>query len=413
MFIVMTKEQEAVLQDLLAKRANLSEEDKATLTDLLEATRKMAETTNTELSKGLATKEELEAIRADIHKIEDLLGEEGGKREPQQTEFEKSCRAMFDAIKKGDRKGQEFAEVSVRAASVMDYATQYTNAPDGTAIAIDRRVHAAPEGDDAVVARLNRGASSAKVARYLELDTEEGGAAITAEGQLKPLYSVTYKDGEATGKKIAVRIKVTEEFEEFTDFLNDVLMRARRNLVRAISNEVVNGEGGASHLTGITTAAPGYTLTALNGEVAAPNIIDAILAIATQIRSLHFSPNVAFVNPLDYSKIQFEKDSTGRPLGAESIARLGDIALVKSDSIAQGHVLVMDDRYWKLFVSDIIVKEGYGVQKVGAEYYSDLELNMRTLIFEAKNVLSFIPSTEAGSVCYEAVATVLSAIKKP
>lgn len=206
---------------------------------------------------------------------------------------------------------------------------------------------------------------------------------------------------------------MTEEFEDFTDFLNDVLMRARRNLVRAISNEVVNGAGGASHLTGITTAAPAYTLTALNGEVAAPNIIDAILAIATQIRSLHFSPNVAFVNPLDYSKIQFEKDSTGRPLGAESIARLGDIALVKSDSIAQGHVLVMDDRYWKLFVSDIIVKEGYGVQKVGNEYYSDLELNMRTLIFEAKNILSFIPSTEAGSVCYEAVATVLSAIKKP
>lgn len=408
----MTKEQEAVLQELLAKRANLSEEDKATLTDLLEATRKMAEVTNAKLSEGMATKDDLEAIRVDIHKIEDLLGEEGGKREPQQTEFEKSCRALFDAIKKGDRKGQEFVEVSVRAASVMDYATQYTNAPDGTAIAIDRRVHAAPEGDDAVVARLNRGASSAKVARYLELDTEEGGAAITAEGQLKPLYSVTYKDGEATGKKIAVRIKVTEEFEDFTEFYNDLLMRARRELVRTIADEVVNGAGGASHLTGITTAAPAYTLTALNGQVPVPNIIDAILAMATQIRSLHFSPNVAFVNPLDYSKIQFEKDTTGRPLGAESIARLGDITLVKSDSIAVGDALVMDDRYWKLFVSDIIVKEGYGVQKVGAEYYSDLELNMRTLIFEAKNILSFIPSTEAGSVCYETIATVLSAIEK-
>lgn len=410
----MTKEeQEAVLQELLAKRANLSDEDKATLADLLEATRKMAETTNAELSKGMATKEDLEAIRADIHKIEDLLGEEGGKREPKQTDFEKSCRALFDAIKKGDRKGPEFVEVSVRAATVMDYATQYTNAPDGTAISIDRRVHAAPEGNDAVVSRLNRGASSAKVARFLELDSEEGGAAITAEGQLKPLYSVTYKDGEATGKKIAVRIKVTEEFEDFTEFYNDLLMRARREIVRTIADEVVNGAGGASHLTGITTAAPAYTLSALNGEVPVPNIIDAILAMATQIRSLHFSPNVAFVNPLDYSKIQFEKDSTGRPLGAESVARLGDIELVKSDSIAQGYALVMDDRYWKLFVSDIIVKEGYGVQKVGAEYYSDLELNMRTLIFEAKNVLSFIPSTEAGSVCYEAVATVLSAIEKP
>ncbi len=414
MFFVMTKEQEAVLQDLLAKRANLSEEDKATLTDLLDATRKMAEITNADIKKGLATTEDLEAIRTDIHKIEDMLKENGeGNRTPEPTDFEKSCRAMFDAIKKGDRKGIEFEETSVRAATVMDYATQYTNAPDGTAISIDRRVHAAPEGSDTVVGRLNRGTSSAKVARYLELDGEEGGAAITAEGALKPLYSTEYKEAEATGKKIAVRVKVTEEFEDFTEFFNDLIMRAKRNLNTTLADEVVNGAGGASHLTGITTAAPAYTLTALNAQVSVPNLIDAILAMATQIRSLHFSPNVAFVNPLDYSKIQFEKDSLGRPLGAESIARLGDITLLKSDSIAQGYALVMDDRYWKLFVSDVIAREGYGVQKVGAEYVSDLEVNMRTLIFEVKNVLSYIPSTEAGSVCYEALATVQSAIEKP
>lgn len=205
---------------------------------------------------------------------------------------------------------------------------------------------------------------------------------------------------------------MTEEFEDFTEFYNDLLMRARRELVKTIAEEVVNGEGGASHLKGITKNAPSYTITALNGAVASPNIVDAILAMATQIRSLHFSPNVAFVNPLDYSKIQFEKDGGGRPIGAENIARLGGIQLVESDTIAQGNALVMDDRYWKLFVSDIVVKEGYGVQKVGEEYLSDLELNMRTLIFEAKNVLSFIPSTEAGSIVYESLATVLAAIKK-
>ena len=410
----MTKEQEAILNELLSKRGDLSEEDKSTLTDLLEATRKMVELNENEKIKSLATKEEIESMRSTIHTIEDLLKDNrknvnGNENE---TELKKSCRALFDAIQKGDRKDKEFIEVSVRAASVMNYATQYTNAPDGTAISIERRVHSAPMGSDAIVGRLNRGASNARVAKYLELATEEGGAAVTAEGALKPLYSVTYKEGEATGKKIAVRIKVTEEFEDFTEFYNDLIMRARRELVKTIAEEVVNGEGGASHLKGITATAPAYTITALNGAVANPNIVDAILAMATQIRSLHFSPNVAFVNPLDYSKIQFEKDGSGRPVGAENIARLGGIQLVESDTIAQGNALVMDDRYWKLFVSDIVVKEGYGVQKVGEEYLSDLELNMRTLIFEAKNVLSFIPSTESGSIVYESLATVLAAIKK-
>ena len=410
----MTKEQEAILNELLSKRGNLSEEDKSTLTDLLEATRKMAELNENEKIKSLATKEEIESLRSTIHTIEDLLknNSKDNKRNEDETDFKKSCRALFEAIQKGDRKDKEFIEVSVRAASVMDYATQYTNAPDGTAISIDRRVHSAPDSSDAIVGRLNRGASNARVAKYLELNTEEGGAAVTAEGALKPLYSVTYKEGEATGKKIAVRIKVTEEFEDFTEFYNDLLMRARRELVKTIAEEVVNGEGGASHLKGITSTAPSYTITALNGTVASPNIVDAILAMATQIRSLHFSPNVAFVNPLDYSKIQFEKDGGGRPIGAENIARLGGIQLVESDTIKQGNALVMDDRYWKLFVSDIVVKEGYGVQKVGNDYLSDLELNMRTLIFEAKNVLSFIPSTEAGSIVYESLATVLAAINK-
>lgn len=410
----MTKEQEAILNELLSKRGNLSDEDKSTLTDLLEATRKMAELNENDKIKSLATKEETESMRSSIHAIEDLLkdnrkddnGNEG------ETDFKKSCRALFDAIQKGDRKDKEFTEVSVRAASVMKYTDQFSDAESGTAISIDRRIHSAPTGSDAIVGRLNRGASNARVARYLALSDEEGGAAVTDEGALKPLYSVAYEEGEAIGKKIAVRIKVTEEFEDFTEFYNDLIMRARRGLVRAIAEEVVNGEGGASHLWGITRRAPSYTLASLNGAVASPNIVDAILAMATQIRALHFSPNVAFVNPLDYSKIQLEKDGIGRPIGAENIARLGGIQLVESDTIAPGHALVMDDRYWKLFVSDIDVKEGYGVQKVGEEYFSDLELNMRTLIFEAKNVLSFIPDTEAGSIVYESLATVLAVIEK-
>ena len=98
----MTKEQEAILNELLSKRGNLSEEDKSTLTDLLEATRKMAELHENEKTKSLATKEEIESMRSTIHTIEDLLKDnrKNVNGNEDETELKKSCRALFDAIQK-------------------------------------------------------------------------------------------------------------------------------------------------------------------------------------------------------------------------------------------------------------------------------------------------------------------------
>ena len=113
--------------------------------------------------------------------------------------------------------------------------------------------------------------------------------------------------------------------------------------------------------------------------------------------------------------MKFAKDTSGRSIFADEIARLGEIELipVSSNTLPQDKVLVMDDRYWNLFINSVSVKDGYGVQAItkGASttYVSDLEVNQRTLVFETY-VKSYIPGAEVGSTCWGSVAAIKTAI---
>ena len=99
-------------------------------------------------------------------------------------------------------------------------------------------------------------------------------------------------------------------------------------------------------------------------------------------------------------------------MATEDMARLAGITVipVDSNSIAAGKALVMEDAYWNLFVNEVKVKEGYGVTKIGTDYVSDLDANLRTVVFETY-VKSYCAAPELGSVVYDTIATVQTAIK--
>lgn len=328
--------------------------------------------------------------------------------------LEKSLRKMHESILSGNspQKG-EFEATSLRAATVMTLADVVSVAPDFVSTTVDKKIHAAPSPRLGVVARLNKGQTRTQATKYTYLAGSEGNAAVTEEGALKPLYSTSYNNAEAVIKKIPVRIKVSDEFLEFTEFFNDLKTRAQREIFRALEKEVVAGEGGADHLLGIIEVAPAFNVPALANTVSAPDISDAIFAQMTQIEMLGFDANVCFINSLDYAKLQLIKDSTNRPMTAEVMAKINQLTfvIVGSDIIPAGDTLVMDDRYWQLFVNEIKTKEGYGVQKVGTEYYSDIDLNLRTIIFELY-AKSYCPAVELGAICYDSIATIQEAIAK-
>ena len=401
------------LEDFLATRKDATPEDLESIRGLYNVLK--SEFTQVDL-EPYAKRADFDELKVALTKLEDAMPERQAPKSIFGDEkLEAGLRSMFNAIKEGDRKGVELEKVSTRAAAVMTLADAIANAPDFVKTTVDKTVHSTPEPRLAIVNRLNRGVSRTAVTRYTMLANSEGNAAVTEEGALKPLYSTVYDSAEATVKKVAVRIKVSEEFESFTEFYRDLIMRAQRQLAIVTENEVVNGAGGVGHLTGITSVAPAFNVPALAGTVASPDLVDVILAAMTQIQSLGFTPRVAFVNFLDYAALKFLKEATtNRPMSAENLARLEGITIVPVDanSIAKGKVLVMDDMYWQLFVNELIVREGYGVSKVGTEYLSDLDVNVRTIIFELF-VKSYCPAPELASMVYDDIATIKTAIAKP
>lgn len=401
------------IEEYLETRKDATPEDKEGIRGLYNLLKENVTPTKEEVAEYKKRFEDFDKLSASLKDLEDKVNKRDEKEANKPTAFELQMRSLFDKIKAGDRLGKEFEDVNVRAASVMTYAGAYTQAPQMTSIEYDKRIHEAPEDKLGIVTRLNRGAMRSFVTRYVSLAGTEGNAAITAEGGIKPLFSSSYSNAEAVAKKIAVRIKVSEEFEDFTEFYNDLMMRMKRNLTQRLEAEVANGAGGSDHLAGITANSSAFTITTYNGTVVEPTIVDVILAISAQMRALNFSPNVVFLNYQDYASLMFEKDTTGRPISAEDKARISDLTIIplNTTSIAVGSVLVMDDRYWQLFVNNVTLKEGYGVQKVGAEYLSDLDVNMRTIIAETF-VKSFCPATEIGSSVYGNIATIKAAIAK-
>ena len=399
------------LEEFLASRKDATPEDLASIRGLYDVLK--GEFKEADLAP-YAKREDFDQLKTALTQLEDKFndGTRASVNTPIDEPLQKAMRQLFDNVKKGERTGKEFEETSIRAAAVMTMAGMIAQAPDLVKTTIDKQIHAAPAGRLGVVSRLNKGATRTATTKYTSLNGTEGNAAVTAEGALKPLFSTKYTNAEASVRKIAVRIKVSDEFEEFTEFYNDLVKRARRALETELEKEVVNGIGGADHVAGIVSVAPAFNVPALASSVKDPSIVDAILAMATQSRALGFNPNVTFVNYLDYAKLFFTKDDIGRPMATEDMARLAGITVipVDSNSIAAGKALVMEDAYWNLFVNEVKVKEGYGVTKIGTDYVSDLDANLRTVVFETY-VKSYCAAPELGSVVYDTIATVQTAIK--
>ena len=399
------------LEEFLASRKDATAEDLSFIRGLYDVLKGEHKEVDLE---PYAKREDFNQLKEALTKLEDKVVEgtrSANDNSPIDEPLRKAMRSLFDNIKKGERQGVELPETSIRAAAIMTMADMIAQAPDLVKTTIDKSIHAAPAPRLGVVSRLNKGATRTATTRYTSLNGTEGNAAITAEGALKPLFSTKYTNAEVSLRKIAVRIKVSEEFEDFTEFYNDLVKRARRALETELEKEVVNGVGGADHVAGIVSVAPAFNVPALALSVKTPSIVDVILAMATQSRALGFNPNVAFVNYLDYAKLFFTKDSTGRPMATEDMARLAGITIIPVDgnSITAGKALVMEDAFWNLFVNEVKVKEGYGVTKVGTEYVSDLDVNLRTVIFETY-VKSYCAAPELGSVVYDTIATVQTAI---
>jgi len=248
---------------------------------------------------------------------------------------------------------------------------------------------------------------------WLEEGTAEGAFAIVAEGGLKPLVSYSLVRNYAQAQKIAGKYVVTEEFVKW-----------RQNaytIIRRLINDKMIRDYSALITTALNTAAAGYVGTTLDDTVVAPNDYDAIGAVAAQIESLNFVPNVIILNPQDAWRIRLSKDADGRYLfptvTQDGTERIFALRVVTSTYQTAGYFTLGEQGLYKIEEEAIQIRMGYGIDVTTSggnvtAVTHDFDHNRMRVIVEMF-FKQWLPTPYIGAFVRAQFSTVKAALLKP
>ena len=259
----------------------------------------------------------------------------------------------------------------------------------------------------------------AKITEYktwLSEGDEEGAFALVTQGAVKPLVSKGLVRNVSKYKKVAGKYIITEETEKFRqnilsiieDLINDKLIRDYMAILTA----------------NLVAAAASYVGTVLDGQYVKPTDYHAIGAVAAQIESLDFYPNVLILNPQDKWRIGLEQTDTGaffvnipmyNPSG--EVTMMG-FQVFTSNYLEAGEAILGEAGLWKIEDEAITFRIGYGIEvtKNGeglvTDVTSDVDTNRKRIIAETF-FHNWIDSNHEGSFVKFNFADVKEALTSP
>lgn len=268
--------------------------------------------------------------------------------------------------------------------------------------------------EEYIINYLDNGTTNKASLPYMDKQPTEGTMAVTAEGALKPLISISFVLRYSNATKIAGRTKVSEEA------LDDI-----PNLMAIIRNELMY-EHRIAEQAGIFTFLDGIAPAFVAGDMAAsttsPSNYDAIRAAiyAIKIQSNgRFIPNAALIKSADVYNMGATKDTTGQyvfpPFVLPDGTKISGVRVVEvnDDSVEDGTFIVGDFRKLKRRVyKPFTVRIGQGIieNATAANIHSDFETNMYTMIGESRQHL-YIYENEKVAFVKDTFAAVKTAIE--
>lgn len=190
---------------------------------------------------------------------------------------------------------------------------------------------------------------------YTELVPKDGNYAFVAEGTAKPQVDFKWQNRYATPYKTAAYEVLSEESVTDIARLESVAREylfKKHNLFKA--NAVFFGPGGADQVKGATLYGRAFVAGAMATAVQAPNFMDVVNAIITDIYTTHnyvdeasYQANVALINPVDfYLQLVSAKDANGLPLypqaGLFNQVTIGSVTIKPWSKIPVGKIFVAD-----------------------------------------------------------------------
>ncbi len=316
---------------------------------------------------------------------------------------------IFDAIEKGledflpkVKKAKETAgaetpfEIEMTIKAPVNMSTGSVAYASGVAIPanyvyqnLDGRYAGDVRAMEYIINYLSNGTTNKASLPYMDKLPTEGTMAITAEGALKPLISVSFELRYSTAMKEAGRTKISEEA------LDDIpqIMSIIRNELKYQHDIAVQ----TAIFTKVAAVAPGFVAGDLAATTVAPSNYDAIRAAIFAIKIASkgmYVPNAALVASSDVYAMGATKDANNNyvfpPFVLPDGTTVSGVRIVEVPdgvSVPAGTFIVGD---WKKLHYDVYksftVRIGQGIQgnATAANIVSDFESNMYTLIGESR-----------------------------
>lgn len=361
---------------------------------------------------GLMTQKDFESFKTDqlaplndtLEKLEKAMKEQGNqiasfveKAAPNSKSLDEFLKENVTQIKNATEKKAylEFTGEQLKAAGVYSIAGSIpTASPYAPGIGgAELNVFELARNPNFITSKVNLGRTNqARLAWFNELALE-GGAAIVAEGALKPQSQHTFEVQTSTAKKVASWIEMTEEFEQDLPQLATVAQRL-------LNVDVVRGFDDAVQ-TDVQAAARPYNITTLNDKVPFANYWDAILAMMAQVGVYNFQPNTVAFNWITNAILKSRKNANGTYL-LPSFADDIEAMTVYANKMANYYALVGDLQQYNVDIyKDYVLKIGW--------INDELIYNKFAMVGEMR-YHSYISTARRNALVYDSLDTVTAAI---
>jgi len=264
--------------------------------------------------------------------------------------------------------------------------------------------------EEYIINYLSNGTTNKATIAYMDKQPTEGTMAITAEGALKPLISVSFVLRYSQARKMAGRTKISEEALDDIPFIMSII----RNELAYQHDIAVQSD----IFTAVAGFAPAFVAGSLAASTDTPNNYDAIRAAIYAIKIAskgRYRPNAALIASSDMYAMGATKDTTkqyvfppfampdGTTVSGVKLIEVADGVTVPAGTYIVGDWKKLHRELYKVF--SIRIGQGIVGNATAANIVSDFESNMYTIIGESRyhlwiyenEKIAFIKSTFAAT----------------
>lgn len=340
------------------------------------------------------TKEQFDEFKEDLRIIKENPNAVGKNGFDLMAAIEEGLKTLLPTIKeKSNASGKNGFEVELTVKAPINMATTAVTASSAIPVSyVAQDITTSAEdvrAQEYILQFLSRGSTGKASIQYVDKSPTQGTMAITAEGALKPLISISYVIRYSQARKMAGRTKISEEALDDIPFI----MSAIRNELAYQHAIGIQGD----IFTVVSAFASAFVAGNLVDTTTNPTNYDAIRAAIYTIKIASkgkFIPNAVLVASSDVYAMGATKDTTNQyvfppfvmPDGS-TISGVRIVEVADGVSVPAGTFIVGD---WKKLhfenYKTFTVRIGQGIQgsATAANIISDFESNMYTLIGESR-----------------------------